>query len=405
MDDGRVVFIGGALPGDTVLARVKIEKKRHTLADLVEIIEPSGDRRPSPCPQSGHCGGCPWISLDYDVGLWWKRNITQELLSRIGNMSISVTPCERSPVQLYYRSRVRLLVTVSGESVALGFRRPKSHGLAPVNQCPVANDSVNTIMSQLSRYLNHDTGLARRIREVRVEAIKGNGRIAFHFKDKPLKAEMDRIASAITSVNGVVGLWKNRSVESGDLTLSTPTAGGGSLLFGHASFSQVNPSVNLLLTDEVRRMAQLSEGKTGLDLFCGMGNFTLALGVNGSAMTGIDSSPEAIEYAMTNRARLGISATGFTCQDALEGARELARHGLEFDTVVIDPPRGGAQEFAPTIATLAKSGIIYISCDPPSLARDAAKLHEHGFDLYQARPFDMFPQTAHVEVAALFKRR
>ncbi len=404
--DGKVVFIHGAYPGDIVVARVKSDKKRFTEASLVKVETPSPQRRPTPCPYSIDCGGCPWIELEYATQLEWKQKIVEDQFKRIGKIDISVPSVSPAMNELAYRSRIRLKVLSTGGKVIIGYYRHKSHDIVSIERCAVACDTVNRMLTEILEVMNGDPKNSGKVKEIEFEADaeKGRGRVTFYLVEPVTDGFIERVISSCPTIQGV-SIRLGKTVKAhGDCELEAPSVGGDTLRFAPGVFSQVNPEQSVKLAEKVTKLANLKPGESGLDLFCGMGTFSLPLAKTGAAVTGIDSNKKAIINAEENRQKLGVVTAHFTHGSALEDGRELLANGLKFDAVILDPPRGGVAKDIETVGELARKRIVYVSCDPPSAARDAAKLSQAGFKLQSVTPFDMFPQTAHIELALLFER-
>lgn len=404
LDSGKVVFVKGGYPGDKALVRIDKEKKSHAEATLVKLIEPSENRREPVCGIASECGGCPWMGLEYKTQLEWKRTIAIDVLSRIGKIETDVQPVAPCPGEFGYRSRIRLKVMSDDGHARIGYYRPASHNLVPVEKCPVATDQINIAIAGLNIFLKENIAIAGKIKEIEIESAGASVRLGIHTTAPIGESEAEKIMEACVSVKGLTVFYGKSQYEYGDTSLDFPSIDAETLQTGAGAFCQVNAPMSLTLTEKVMSLSGLGPDKMGLDLFCGIGNFTLPLARTGAGMTGIDSSKRAIHLAQVNRSAWNVINAHFTSADALTGAEKLKDSGLSFDTVILDPPRGGARNLIPVIAGLAKQRVVYVSCDPPALARDAALLAQSGFKISAVEPVDMFPQTSHLEMVCLFKR-
>ncbi|MGK7345981.1 MAG: class I SAM-dependent RNA methyltransferase [Candidatus Nitrospinota bacterium M3_3B_026] len=404
---GKVVFIPGAYPGDTVLARVEKDKKRHVEAGLVRVEKPGPVRTDPACPHAADCGGCPWMGLSYPAQLEWKSRIIEQLLARIGGIEITAAPAEPSPRELGYRTRVKMKADCGAGTARIGYYRPRSHDLVAVDSCPIASGEVNGALADVRKFLGAEGEAARGVYELEIftGGCENEGAVVeLRVKGEPPKGFLERLVKSSERIKGAaMRHGKNFSVE-GDVAVETPTIEDKKLVYWPGVFSQVNADQNLTLVETVARLSGLLTGMSGLDLFCGMGNFALPLAMRGAAMTGVESSAEAVRAAEANRDRLGVLTASFSRAEAEEAARRMVENGLAFDTVIADPPRGGIYDLLDAVAALAKKRIVYVSCDPASLARDAKRLAQLGFPLKVVEPVDMFPQTSHIEAVALFER-
>lgn len=404
LDSGKVVFVKGGYPGDKALIRIDKEKKSHAEATLVKVVEPSINRREPACSIASECGGCPWMGLDYKTQLNWKQTVAKDVLSRIGKIQTDVNPPAPSPDELGYRSRIRLKVKSDGGEARIGYYRPASHNLVPVDKCAIATDQINVVITGLNIFIKENMAIARKIKEIGIESAGALARLAVHATAPLGEAEAEKIMEACVSVKGLTVFYGKNQHEYGDTSLDFPSINGETLQTGAGAFCQVNAPMSLALTRKVMALADLGSGKMGLDLFCGIGNFTLPIARSGAAMTGIDLSGRAIQLAEINRVAWNVLNAHFTSADAVSGAMKLKDSGIKFDTVILDPPRGGARDLIPVIAGLAKQRIVYVSCDPPALARDAGLLAQSGFKTGAVEVIDMFPQTSHLEIVCLFER-
>ncbi len=403
LDSGKVVFVKGGYPGDRALVRIGKEKKSHAEATLVKLVEPSENRREPACAIASECGGCPWMGLNYETQLEWKRTIAKDVLSRIGKTETDVKPVAPCPDEFGYRSRIRLKVISDGGQARIGYYRPASHNLVPVEKCFIATDQINIAIAGLNMFFKERAGIAGKIKEIEIESAGAFVRLGIYATAPLGDVEAEKIMEACVSVKGLMVFHGKNRYEYGETSLDIPSINGETLQSGAGAFFQVNAPMNLTLTQKVMAFSGLGPDKMGLDLFCGIGNFTLPLARTGAGMTGIDSSERAIQFAQINRAEWNVINAHFTSADAVYGAGQLKDSGIKFDTVILDPPRGGARDLIPVIAGLAKQRIVYVSCDPPALARDTALLAQSGFKISSVEPVDMFPQTSHLEMVCLFE--
>lgn len=404
--EGKAVFAHGAYPGDTATLRVTKNKKRHMEADIVRIDSPSPERQTPTCPHFGDCGGCQWMGLEYKTQLEWKKKITKDVFQRIGRMDVEVKDVIPSPSEFAYRARIRLKVICKGSTADIGFRRQKSHDIVAIEKCPVANDLVNTILAELKTAIATAPARAKKIDEVEIETdhTGKTGRIIINLTEPAPKDFIGWLEKQVPSAQGVALKLGKKITPQDLLSLTAKTPQGDKLSYGANVFSQVNHEQGLKLAELVIKNSALKPGDMALDLFCGMGNFTLPLAKEGVSMTAFDSSREAIDWAMENRSQMGIVTAQFEKGDAIEQAGKLLASGFYFDAVLLDPPRSGVGDKIKTVAALAKKRIVYVSCDPATAARDAALICMAGFKLEKVEPLDMFPQTPHIEIVMTFTK-
>lgn len=403
--DGKAVFVQKAYPGDTVLVRIEKDKKRHAEASLVRIVEASPDRVAPPCSYWKDCGGCPWMGLSYPAQLKWKRIIAQESLKRIGGADASVSDTVPSDLELEYRSRIRVKVSIAEGSIRLGYHRPRSNDFISVDKCLIANSRVNSILSEALEKLNSNAQDWTALKEIEIESGDEDeaGRMTLYLKTPVKKNLAEALLSSMKNTKGLVFRWGKNKEVFGDTSLKSRLAGGIQVSYGAGVFSQVNSGQNIKMSEKLIELTGLGLEKSGLDLFCGMGNYTIPIAASGAAMTGVESNGQAVSDAEENSARLKVFTAGFSKGDVGEMVKGMVKSGLGFDSVILNPPRGGMRDVE-NAAKLARENIVYVSCDPPALARDTYRLARAGFDIESVIPFDMFPQTSHVEVLCLFKR-
>lgn len=406
--EGKTVFIPGAYPGDTVFAKTQKDKKSYIEASLVRVAVPSPNRVESPCIYAGDCGGCPWIGLEYASQIEWKRRIVQEQLKRIGGLNVEVSPAVPASAPLGYRARARMKVIARRGKVSIGFRKAGSHdSIAAVDECVTLNATLNTMLRQTREYLRSNAKTAENIHEMEIATGPPEpvGRITFNTFGPLPGGFVDGALKAIPSVKGI-SVRSGRSFKSsGDVSLSTATGGGIRLFFGPGVFSQINPEQNVRMVERIVELAGPARGRTALDLYCGMGNIAIPLTVAGFGVTGVESVKQAVDDAEGNRNRLGLFTASFVHGDAGREAETFAKRGLSFDVTLLDPPKGGAKGLSDIVSRITRETLIYVSCDPPALARDLKDFAERGFEVESVDVFDMFPQTARVEVVAVLRKR
>lgn len=408
--DGKACFVPLTAPGDRVRVRVVKEKKSFVEARIEELVEPSPLRCPPLCPAFGDCGGCDWQHLPYPEQLEQKREIFADTLSRIGKVPREVVlPVAPSPDAFGYRSRVQVKVAIRGGKLAMGFFRTGSHEVVDIPAgCPLAAPALNRMMSEL-RCVVASLPQPELITQVELACGEdGEGIAIVNSRARDAKAIAERLASLrgdLPSVSGAFVRCGEGELPQGFgidfLTYRIPAGiAPGSrelrLRFGRGGFSQVNYRQNLELVRTVLAWSNLSGSERVLDLYCGNGNFSLPVAAHAGEVLGVEGYQPSIADAAANADANGVTNTSFQTCDAALAVRRLVKRKERFDLVLLDPPRAGA-EAAAEIALLAPERIIYVSCDPSTLARDLAQLGEKGYRVARAKPVDMFPQTYHLE--------
>lgn len=366
--DGRAVFVGYAIPGETVRITVTESRKAWARARLEEVVTPSPDRVAPPCPYFGQdrCGGCRLQHIGPDRQAALVRQVVVETLERVGRIPDPPVATTISAGSYGYRTRARFAVDADGR---LGFRRAGSHDVIAIDRCLL---------------LDGPTQAARDI------AGEGFGAGA----DVEVRSDADGAPSVI-AIDG----RRSDVVAGGDAGVER--VGGFELRVSAASFFQTNRHGAELLLDLVREAADVRPGDAALDLYAGVGLFARGLAADGAAVTAVESHPAAAADAAANLAGLA-DAVRSPAEAAVAALRE---EGRTVDVVVLDPPRAGAgTAVVAGIAQLATRTIVYVACDPAALARDARTLVEAGWRLTRATPVDQFAQTAAVEVVAVFAK-
>ncbi|MCH9610519.1 MAG: 23S rRNA (uracil(1939)-C(5))-methyltransferase RlmD [Chlamydiae bacterium] len=383
-DEGKTLFIDGALPGETVEYEIELEKKSYAKGTLLKIIEPTKERVHPPCPVFGTCGGCQIQHLDYQEQLEIKRMRVQDALRRIAKIDIEVPPCIPSPMPFGYRNKIQL----PHKDGLLGLYKKRSHELVPIKGCPIQSALGEKILRFLQNRLPNSVSHLL----IRNGIFTNEALVVFITSGEAPTALAKELFDEFEEIKGVV-LNIKRGSGNRILGSSFKTLAGrdhifeqlGSLKFklSAPSFFQVNSwqALNLFKT-----VADQITGKRVIDAFCGVGTLALFAAQKCQSLLGIECVKEAISDARENAKLNGIQNCHF------EVGRAEERH-LECDTLLLNPPRGGLD---PKIFEKIKAKqIIYISCDPATLSRDLLNLKD--FNIRFVQPFDMFPQTTHVE--------
>jgi len=406
------VFIHGALPGETVEARLTDRKRRYDEGETLRVLQPSPDRVEPRCPHFGQCGGCSLQHLDPDRQIEAKRRTLQQNLARIGK----VEPEEHWPPLTgplwNYRRKARLSVRYVPKKgrVLVGFRERYGRFVADLAECHVLDLRVAGRIEALAGLL-HEMDARSAIPQIEVAC--GDDRCALVVRHlEPLtEADLDRLRGFESASGLAILLQPGGPATIHALTPPAPelrfgfTEFGLELAFGPSDFVQVNGEMNRRMVARAVELLDPQAGDRVLDLFCGLGNFTLPIATRAGSVTGVEGDPELVRKGAENARRNGLSNVAFHAADlaAEPGAAPWLRG--RYDKVLLDPPRSGAEFILPHVSASGASRLVYVSCHPASLARDAGILvREHGFRLRGAGVMDMFPHTGHVESIALFER-
>ena len=407
---GKVIFVPFTAPGDRISCRLLRSKKHYSEGQLLNIHTPGPQRREPPCPVFGNCGGCQWQHLEYAAQCRWKEQIFADLLTRQLPICRSrIRPLSAPAEPWGYRSRAQIKCHLTAQGLAMGFYRPGSHFVVAMEECPVLHPALNAAKSVIAGWLA-GRPWARQIPQVDI-SVGDDGRVraVLHY----LGADRDRLShflaplarQAGTALFLQSGRKSNLARIWGEEELSIAVGEPPLLLgYGPGGFAQINLEQNRAMVKEV--MAAVAEDPAGrvLDLFCGMGNFTLPLARIAGTVIGVEDYAPAIDWARRNATRAGMTHIEFHARPAAGAATELSAGG-NFDLVLLDPPRTGAREVIKELLRLAPRRILYISCDPATLARDLTPLIHGGYELLWSRPYDLFPQTHHIESITLLQQQ
>jgi 23S rRNA (uracil1939-C5)-methyltransferase len=367
--DGRTILVGLAAPGDLVRVRVESVRGRVAFASIVEVIEPSPLRVEPPCPYFGRCGGCDFQQLDYRAQLESKVEIIRDCLRRIARIEppfeIPITP---SPLEWRYRARAQW--QRDDQHGRLGYYERGSHRVCDIAECPVLDPDLQATLSGLRERMNQNS--------------------------LPPEAEDFQAVAGDEGVSVFPPLSDEGPLEASRVIL------GNRYLFSAEGFFQINQS---LLPSLVAQSIGDAGGDAAIDLYCGVGLFTLPLARRFRQVTGIEGNPTAVAYARRNLVAAHIENARVERAGVGEWLTENAHAHAPVDLVLLDPPRTGLEEGAAAgILALRPQRMTYVSCDPATLARDLRDLFKGGYNLESLSAFDMFPQTHHVETVAFLLR-
>jgi 23S rRNA (uracil1939-C5)-methyltransferase len=393
--NGKVIFVRGGAPCEEAEIVVREDRGNYAYADLLTVLRPSPVRRQPPCPYLPRCGGCPWQHLAYEAQLVAKHTVVREQIRRIAHLDLDVRPVLPSPLEFGYRQRLKLRVAEG----RVGFLAGGTHSLVDIDHCLLAEPEVAAAIPTVRTLV---AMLCTRIRRIEIAsgADPGPGLVVAAEAEGSFVAEDERHCrswlDAHPSVSGLT-ISGRRWLRSwgGERLLVRPEA-DLSLSVRVGTFTQVNPEANRRLVDLVLNLAEPRTGQNILDLYAGAGNFSLPLARRGALVRAVDHDRRAIEDGKENAQRLGLEGCGFEHGNVAQAAANLARSGEHFALAILDPPRSGAAEALDALMRLAPDRVIYISCDPSTLARDLARLASQ-YRFGCVRALDMFPHTYHVE--------
>lgn len=404
--EGKTVFIEGALPGERVTYTIKRNRPRFIEAKLLEVLTAAPERIAPPCPHYGRCGGCNLQHLAPEAQLSAKQQHLSDTLHRIGGMQPEhwLEPVRSLPWA--YRARARLAVTArkNGQTANLGFRREGSREVEALSVCPVLEPQLEGLIAPLAEAVSR-LEHPERLSEVWLASSETGPGIAIQLKigvhpaDREILLDCCQAHGVGVQFSAPDGSWP----EPAEALLSRTQTNGPEIRFQPWHFVQANRGVNKLLVEQLIALLEPQSNHHALDLFCGLGNFTLPLAQHCAQVTGIDGDAALVESARKNARNNNMGNVEFLRADLAGDWSRAIWTRAQYDLIVLDPPRAGAAELIGAISRLGAKRICYVSCDAATLARDARLMHEcSNLRLKSAGVLDMFPQTSHFESIALF---
>jgi len=421
--DGQVVFVREAIDGEICLIRILRAAKSVAWGKIEEILEASPHRINPACPVYGKCGGCDLMHMDYTEELRFKRQRVIDALARLGDTDAPVAPIIAADTQVHYRNKAIFAV---GEGPVTGFYRRRSHQIIPVTACEIQREVSNRAATALRAWIAEfsvpaydETGRKGLIRHLFIRQAASSGQTAvclvaasgkLPHRDaliETIRNHCPETVSIVLCINREAGntvlrgdfltLWGEDSIQD--------TLSGLTFRLSPRSFFQVNPAQAERLYAKAISYAGLTGRETVLDLYCGTGTITLCMAQKARLAIGAEIVESAVLDARENARTNGIQNSQFLLADAQDAARQLADSGTSPDVVVVDPPRKGlAPHMIDTVAEMGPARVVYVSCDPATLARDLKLFAAHGYAVKEVTPVDMFPRCAHVETVVLMTR-
>ncbi len=415
--DGKVCFVPFSSPGDEVVLRVALRKKSYCTASISEIITPSTARTTPLCPIFGRCGGCHWQHIRYSAQLEQKRNILAETLWRGARVpAVLVEDAVPAPLMYGYRNRLQFKVAIHHGKTCIGFYRQGSHQVEDVaGGCSIAAPIINQTLKCFRGVLQLYPG-REEVTQLTIDAGDSGVIVFIHQAGSITQKSREYLCSQAGDLWPCTGLFiKTVRHESGEkicgesaisyrMNQADPAKKSLELTYPPGGFAQVHQRQNVTMLALIRKLGNFTPAENLLDLYCGNGNFSLPLAAEVASVVGIEGNADSVLAAELNRNTNKVANVRFFCDDANSGLQHLLAKGYKFDTVILDPPRSGAADVVAGIARLQPDKIIYVSCDPSTLARDCGLLTVSGYRVVTSVPIDMFPQTFHIESVTLLSR-
>lgn len=424
--EGITVFIPNAIAGERVKVRIDMVRKTWAAGKITEILERSPYRVNRACPVAKLCGGCDFWHMDYEEETRLKADRVKTCLNRLAGEKLDEVPILAAPDCRGYRNKAQYPVASKKGRAYAGFFRAGTHDVVENSRCLILPQETDQVKDAVIDHVNQfrvpvydetaHTGLLRHI-YVRRGAVSGqilvclavNGRTLPHAPE--LVARLQKIPGFTTLVLSVNTKKGNAVLGDEFITLYGPgfiedTLCGLNFRLSPRSFYQVNHAQAQRLYQTAIQLADISKEDLVLDLYCGVGTITLAMASAAGKVMGVEVVPQAIEDAKDNAVRNGIGNAEFFCGDAGEAALALEAKGIHPDVITVDPPRKGMNaDTIEAITRMSPRRLVYVSCDPATLARDIALLKQRGFRVEKAMAADLFPRCSHVESICLLTRR
>jgi 23S rRNA (uracil1939-C5)-methyltransferase len=423
--EGMAIFVNGGLIGEECEVEITTMKKQYAIAKIIETIQPSPDEVTPVCSMAGTCGGCQIQHLEYKAQLKYKEQRVKSEFKRVG---IDIEPLPIMGMEDPYQFRNKAQVPVSGKkgNLKLGFYKQSTHNVVDTQTCYIQHELHNKVMKELRTLLNNELVVPFKERSkkgwlkhviVRVSfdqkkvmvmlVTTGRGDMdMYRFVTKLTKA-VPEVASIFQNINGVSGnrILGKRFIHLYGQKELVDTIGDLHFKISPASFFQINPTQTEKLYNAALDMAELTGKETVYDLYCGSGTISLFLAKQAKEVIGIEIVEDAVKDAHMNAIDNNIKNASFYAGKVEEVFPELYTEGRKAEVVVVDPPRKGLDpQVVDTIVTMQPEKIVYVSCNPNTLARDVKALTEQGYTLKQVQPVDMFPHSMHVECCVKLSR-
>ena len=423
--DGRVVFVPNTVRGERWQVQLLKVNKNVAWGRAVKSVLESPSRVPSDCPHFGPCGGCQFRHMDYTEELEAKRRRVEDALRRIGGLDITVDTVHGAQKTCRYRNKVQFPVARGKSGIHVGLFRARSHDVIDVPDCLLQTDSANAMGRALKKWMEqsrvepYDEGTGKGlVRHLYVRTNRtGHSLVCLVVNGRKLPDEPGLVSALRACDPGLVGVVLNTNTEKTNVILGdryrtvwgedrlSEQLCGMTFRLSVPSFFQINRDQTEVLYGRAVEFAGLTGAETVLDLYCGIGTISLAMAQKAGRVIGAEIVPEAIEDAKENAVRNGVANAEFFCGDAGQVAARLAADGVRPDVICVDPPRKGlASGVTDVLADMAPRRIVYVSCDPATLARDVKLLGERGYAVQKAEAVDLFPRTQHVESVVLLCR-
>lgn len=416
--DGFPLFVKGILEQEEAQMVVTLVKKSYGYAKVLNIITPSNQRMEPSCPVAKQCGGCQLQHMSYEEQLRFKKQKVQDVIDRIAKIDVTVEDVLGMEKPWNYRNKCQMPVGIENGHVVTGFYRIHSNTIIDTNACKIQSERINEVLSHMKPLLKkYDTASFFRHLLIKHAFTTGEVMLVWIVRQYPFD-HMEEMAQSITEalpyIKSVIINVNTRmdNVILGDKEYTlygdsyiTDSIHDLSFHISSKSFYQVNPIQTNVLYGKALEFAQLTGTETVIDLYCGVGTISMFLAQKAKKVIGIEIVPQAVTDARENARINGIDNIEFICSDAAAYANQLSEQKLRPDVIVVDPPRKGLDAITiQSIVTMQPKRIVYVSCDPATMARDLGIIKEMGYETKRVQPVDMFAQSNGVENVCLIEK-
>jgi 23S rRNA (uracil1939-C5)-methyltransferase len=409
--NGKIVFVFAALPGEVVKIQINKSTSKFAEASVIEVISPSADRIQPHCPHFGVCGGCSMQHVSSETQIRLKQQSLREMVEHAGiQVGEWLPPLTTHPWGYRRKARLGVKFVIKKQRLLVGFRERNKPYLADMQQCPILIDRVGQHLEELMQLIN---GLDARdtIPQIEVAADDENCMLVFRHLKPLIESDLEKLSEFARQT----GFWVQLQPGAADsisalypqqqtLRFKPLHESDISIRFQPGDFTQVNSDINQQMVKQALDMLELSSDDRVLDLFCGLGNFTLPMAQRARQVTGVEGDEAMVMRAKQNSLEHDLVNSEFFAADLTKIDASVSWMKQKYDKILLDPPRSGAYEIVQQLPAMQAKTIVYVSCQPSSLVRDARALCDKGYRLSHMGLMDMFPQTAHVESMAVFRK-
>lgn len=400
---GKTYFVENALPDEIVEAKIREEKSRFGKAQAVKFLQKSAKRLMPFCPHYAKCGGCQMQHIPLEMQREIKQQTLIQRLQRLQPYPINIKPMLIGEDR-HYRRRARLSIEINKDKLSIGFRQAHSNQIIPINECAILIQPLATLLPAIQAFF---TPWKNKKNLGHIELVYADNEIVFLLRYLgKLTAQEQHLLQHFAENHSLALFLMNDNSEITQITGEAPfyKINNLTLHFSVRDFIQINSELNLQMVNTALDWLELNENDRVLDLFCGMGNFSLPIALKAKQVVGIEGVAAMVKQAQQNAKQNNLTNAQFYTANLDEPFQHQEWAQMPFNKVLLDPARGGALFAIDHICALQPQKIVYVSCNPATLVRDSEKLIERGYQLVKCAMIDMFPHTGHLESISLFEK-